>query len=166
MKSLDEQLAFYAEHHTKPITQYTHMVGVPMIILGLLVFFSWIRLDFFSTLQISLAWLLILATLIYYLLLNKKIAGIMAVIFIPLTLIATWWTGPRPTSASFIAFLVLFVGGWIVQFIGHGFEKKKPAFFSALIQTLIAPIFILIEICALCGVTLYPMPSSQNSHDS
>lgn len=26
--------------------------------------------------------------------------------------------------------LVLFIGGWVLQFVGHFFEGKKPTFFS------------------------------------
>ncbi|MBI2341091.1 MAG: DUF962 domain-containing protein [Deltaproteobacteria bacterium] len=35
--------------------------------------------------------------------------------------------------------LGLFVVGWIIQFIGHAFEKKKPAFFSDPMYLIIGP---------------------------
>jgi uncharacterized membrane protein YGL010W len=50
--------------------------------------------------------------------------------------------------------VVLFFGGWVIQFIGHGFEKSKPAFMDGVLQILIAPVFILFELGALCGVNL------------
>lgn len=154
MKSLDEQLATYGAHHTKKWTIITHFIGIPAVILGLLILFTWIRIDFFDRYTIALSWFLILGTLVYYFFLDKKICGIMAIIFIPITLITCWWTGPEPTKASVVVFFILFVGGWIVQFIGHGIEKKKPAFLSSLFQIFVAPVFIVIEIFKLCGVDL------------
>jgi uncharacterized membrane protein YGL010W len=85
----------------------------------------------------------------------------MAAIFIPLSLITVLWTGPNPTKASLIAFAILFIGGWIIQFIGHAFEKKRPAFFSSIIQALIAPIFIVIEIAEHFGIVLYTCPQNE-----
>lgn len=154
MKSLDEQLAEYGAHHTKKGTIISHLIGIPAVILGLLILFTWLRIDIFNAYTIAFSWLIVLATLAYYFTLDKKMCGIMAIIFIPLTLITTWWTGATPTTASIIAFIVLFVGGWIVQFIGHSIEKKRPAFMKSAMQLLIAPIFIVIEISIMCGMPL------------
>ncbi|SDN60838.1 Protein of unknown function [Paenibacillus sp. yr247] len=37
--------------------------------------------------------------------------------------------------------VLLFVVGWILQFIGHAFEGKKPSFFSNPIYLLVGPIW-------------------------
>ena len=44
--------------------------------------------------------------------------------------------------------MLLHVGAWIAQFIGHYyFEKNSPAFTDSLVQSfLIAPMFVLIDI--------------------
>ncbi|CCC66723.1 hypothetical protein NCAS_0A01650 [Naumovozyma castellii] len=49
--------------------------------------------------------------------------------------------------------LALFLFGWIAQFIGHGvFERKKPAVFDNLVQSLVlAPYFILFELLFKLG---------------
>ena len=160
MKSLDEQLDAYGSHHTKKWTKITHLIGIPAVILGLIILFTWVRVDFFDRYTIALAWFLVVGTLIYYFVLDQKICGIMAIVFIPLTIITTWWTGPDPTKASVVVFFILFVGGWIVQFVGHGIEKKKPAFMNSLFQIFIAPVFIVLEICDMCGLKLRDKPSN------
>ncbi len=39
----------------------------------------------------------------------------------------------------------IFVVGWIIQFIGHYYEKKKPAFMDDVIGLAIGPLFVLAE---------------------
>ena len=39
--------------------------------------------------------------------------------------------------------LAMFVGGWILQFIGHAFEGKAPAFFSDARYLLVGPWWLL-----------------------
>ena len=46
----------------------------------------------------------------------------------------------------------LFVGGWIVQFIGHHYEGKKPAFVDDLIGLLIGPLFVTTEVLFAFGL--------------
>jgi len=42
--------------------------------------------------------------------------------------------------------LALFVGGWILLFVGHRIEGNKPAFFQGVIYFLVGPIWIAKEI--------------------
>lgn len=152
MQSLQEQLDHYASHHTKFSTKLTHMVGIPMIILGLMILFSWISLDIFGRYTIAVSWLLIIASIIYYYLLDKKVALQMGLIFIIVNAITSYLSGPAPTKASLIAFVILFIGGWVIQFVGHGFEKNRPAFMDSALQILIAPVFIFREITEKLGI--------------
>ncbi len=41
--------------------------------------------------------------------------------------------------------LGLLVLGWIIQFIGHAWEGRKPAFMDDLRQLLIGPVFVMAE---------------------
>ncbi|KRW99688.1 hypothetical protein PPERSA_03489 [Pseudocohnilembus persalinus] len=48
--------------------------------------------------------------------------------------------------------LALWIFSWVIQFIGHGvFEKRKPALMDNLLQTLVAPDFIVIQWCFYLG---------------
>jgi uncharacterized membrane protein YGL010W len=40
----------------------------------------------------------------------------------------------------------LFFIGWVIQFIGHYYEKAKPAFVDDLSQFLIGPLFLMAEV--------------------
>jgi uncharacterized membrane protein YGL010W len=39
--------------------------------------------------------------------------------------------------------LVLFVLGWVFQFVGHMFEGKKPSFFSNPVFLLVGPVYFI-----------------------
>ncbi|REE80208.1 hypothetical protein A8990_12157 [Paenibacillus taihuensis] len=53
----------------------------------------------------------------------------MIVISIPVLIFSWQWA------------ILLFVLGWILQFIGHAFEGKKPSFFSNPIYLLVGPVW-------------------------
>ncbi len=58
----------------------------------------------------------------------------------------------RPCSrSSSCSFGVLFVGGWILQLLGHVFEGRKPALADNLFQIFIAPIFLCAELFFALG---------------
>jgi uncharacterized membrane protein YGL010W len=42
--------------------------------------------------------------------------------------------------------LALFIGGWILLFLGHRIEGNKPAFFQGPVYFLVGPIWVLKEI--------------------
>ena len=155
MKSLDEQLSIYQQHHTNKTNRLTHYVGIPFIVFSLMMLFNWVSIDIAAKWQISFSWILICATLIYYFLLNIRLAMAATVIFIVMTVIATLVAGSTPTVSSAVIFIVLFVGGWILQFVGHLFEKQKPAFLFSKTQLLIGPLFVLVEALSAMGVAKY-----------
>ena len=46
---------------------------------------------------------------------------------------------------------MLFVGGWILQLIGHAFEGRKPALTQNLFQIFVAPLFLCAEVFFALG---------------
>jgi len=49
-------------------------------------------------------------------------------------------------------FAAFFVGGWILQLVGHAFEGRKPALVHIPFQILIAPIFLVAELFFALGL--------------
>ena len=61
---------------------------------------------------------------------------------------------PRMTldgSSTWTAFLVLFVVGWALQFLGHHYEGKRPALLDNLFQAFIGPMFLVAETLVASG---------------
>src|SRR5439155_12002755 len=48
-------------------------------------------------------------------------------------------------------FGALFVGGWILQLVGHAFEGRRPALVDNLFQIFVAPIFLCAELAFALG---------------
>ncbi|HMG60515.1 MAG TPA: Mpo1-like protein, partial [Burkholderiales bacterium] len=55
-------------------------------------------------------------------------------------------------ASGWIWFGVFFVGGWIFQLVGHGFEGRKPALADNLFQIFIAPVFLVAEVFFALGL--------------
>ncbi|MDH5211136.1 MAG: DUF962 domain-containing protein, partial [Betaproteobacteria bacterium] len=58
-------------------------------------------------------------------------------------------TQPLATSAGW--FVVFFVGGWVIQLIGHVWEGRKPALVDNFFQIFVAPIFLAAEVFFALG---------------
>jgi uncharacterized membrane protein YGL010W len=65
------------------------------------------------------------------------------------------WLGQTIADQGAIAgwswFAALFVGGWILQLVGHVFEGRKPALADNLFQIFVAPIFLCAELFFALG---------------
>jgi uncharacterized membrane protein YGL010W len=56
------------------------------------------------------------------------------------------------SSPSWVAWGVgLFVLGWLIQFVGHYYEGRKPAFADDLVGLLVGPMFVVMELLAAAG---------------
>ncbi len=52
----------------------------------------------------------------------------------------------------------MFVGGWVLQFVGHSvFEKQKPSFFTDPYYLLIGPVWVAIEAGQMAGLLPRPL---------
>ncbi|OGT34566.1 MAG: hypothetical protein A3C44_07005 [Gammaproteobacteria bacterium RIFCSPHIGHO2_02_FULL_39_13] len=155
MKLFQEQLQIYQQQHTNKINLLTHYIGIPCIIFSLLMVFNWVSIDIATKMQISFSWILLTVTLLYYFFLQIRLAICACIVMIPFAYCASWIARPAPTHFSATLFLILFLGGWILQFVGHFFEKQRPAFFLSLSQLLIGPLFVLVEALEAMGIAKY-----------
>ena len=141
----------YARYHRDQRNIATHMVGVPMIVFGLGVLLARGQLNLGSG-SLSLAWLVwTLATLWYlsrgHLLLGLAVSAANALLF-GLAHLAS-----AGTVAHWLSWgLGFFVVGWVIQFIGHYYEGKKPAFADDLVGLLVGPMFVTAELLFTLGL--------------
>ncbi len=153
MKSFQELLSIYQQEHQSKINRLMHYIGIPAIIFGLFIYLSWVNLDFGTVWKISFSWILLILVAIYYFWLGQyKLATVTTIVLIILLLIAVWVAGPYPTGFGSVLFLIFFFGGWIFLFVGQGMEKSKRALIRSLWQIMIAPLFLIDELMAVCGL--------------
>ena len=144
MRTLADQLTRYAAYHRDRRNIACHFVGIPAIYAAVVILLS--RPVFFEVggVPISPAVLVGIAALAYDLVLDWALGAVMVV----LTFIC--WRGGAVLAAGPMSLwlgvgLGLFVAGWAVQFVGHAFEGRKPAFLDDLVGLLIGPLFIVAE---------------------
>jgi uncharacterized membrane protein YGL010W len=145
MKTLEEQMSFYAAYHQDARNKATHFVGVPAIVLSLMIPLSWLSFE-----GVSAAMAITAALLAYYLALDLWLGLAMCAVMGVLL-----WAGQAIADQGALAgwtwFAILFVGGWILQLVGHVFEGRKPALADNLFQIFVAPIFLCAELFFALG---------------
>ncbi len=146
MKSLAQLLNDYAQQHQSHTNKLTHYIGIPAILIGALFFLNWISIPFALSLHLTFAWIAIILLAIYYFALDMKLAIAATIVLVIINVIVAAITFNISSLASIILFLIFFVGGWVLQFIGHSMEKSKPAFMKNLLSFPIAPLFVFIEL--------------------
>jgi uncharacterized membrane protein YGL010W len=149
VKSLEDEMAFYAAYHQDPRNKATHFAGVPLIMLAILVPLAWIRTDLLGF-DITAAMLLAAAVLGYYFVLDAALAAAMLAVLAVLIWLAEL-IAARPAPQAWAWFGALFVGGWLLQLLGHAFEGRRPALVDNVLQIFVAPIFLMAEVFFALG---------------
>jgi uncharacterized membrane protein YGL010W len=143
MKTLTDQLAQYAAYHRDPRNITTHFVGIPMIVLAVAVLLARPVWDV-AGMAVSPAWAVSIAAVLYYLKLELRMGALMAVLM-AINLWAAQWIALQSTTAWLASGVGLYVVGWAIQFLGHFYEGKKPAFVDDLVGLIIGPLFVVAE---------------------
>jgi uncharacterized membrane protein YGL010W len=152
VKTAVQQLSKYASYHRDKRNILTHFIGVPMIVFAVVVFLSRPALTV-QILPVPLSGALIatIITVLYYLALDVALGLVMAVVFAVLLMV-----GAAVAAASTQNWLLIgagfFIIGWIIQFVGHYYEGKKPAFVDDVMGLLIGPLFVAAELAFMLGM--------------
>jgi uncharacterized membrane protein YGL010W len=149
MKTIEEQMSFYAAYHQDTRNKATHFVGVPTIAFSLLIPLSWARTDI-AGMPVSAVLVTTVLLLAYYLALDFPLGLAMIAVF-GLMLWGADLISQAPLATGAAWFLVLFVGGWVLQLWGHVYEGRKPALVDNLFQVFVAPIFLAAEVFFALG---------------
>jgi uncharacterized membrane protein YGL010W len=157
MKTLEQHLSQYAAYHRDSRNILTHFVGVPLIVLAVVILLSRPSVLWWG-LPLSPAVAAVFAAIVYYVLLDRRLGIVMAVF-----LECCVWIGMALAAQSMAIWLGfglgLFVLGWVIQFVGHYFENRKPAFVDDLMGLMIGPLFVAAELAFLMGLRIPLMAS-------
>jgi uncharacterized membrane protein YGL010W len=143
MKTVKQWFDEYGESHQNQTNKLIHYLCVPaiyMTVFGLL--WSVPFPDIGAPVWVNWATLLAIPALLFYFLLSFKIGIGMTAFSVAVVYFITWWQHTQSMSVLTMSLLV-FVVAWILQFIGHHIEGKKPSFFKDLQFLLIGPAWIL-----------------------
>ena len=150
MKTLVQHLAQYASYHRNMRNVITHIVGIPIIVVSVAALLAKLTLDV-NGVTLSAAMVMAAASILFYLRLDIGLGLLMAVLMIGSVIIGTE-VAALPTAQWLMISVGSFVVGWIIQFIGHYFEGRKPAFVDDLSGLAIGPLFVTVEVLFMLGL--------------
>ncbi len=145
-----KQMGMYFAYHKNPYNCILHFVGVPLILLSVLVFLSKFSVLNINNLNISLGDFLFFSLLLLYLIFIPIMGFVSIVLYFPLYWFSQYIILGYLGNSLIIA-IFCFVFGWALQFLGHVFEKRKPAFLDNALQVFMAPGFLVIELLVSAG---------------
>ena len=135
-----ELLVQYARYHRDKRNIVSHFIGIPLIVLGLGVLLARLQLG-----PLNAAWLVWAVTALWYLSRGLPALGL-ATVALNALLMALAQPLATGSMAAWLGWgLGLFALGWLIQFVGHYWEGRKPAFVDDLVGLLVGPMFIVAE---------------------
>ncbi len=138
-RRVDQLLAHYRENHQNPRNEVIHFIAIPLIALSLL--------GMLFALHPYVAYAFLVASLVYYARLSMVFFASMA-LFSAAMLAVVFAMESQVLPVS----IAIFVGAWVLQFIGHKIEGKKPSFFEDLQYLWVGPLFVLSKLFGKLGV--------------
>lgn len=143
-------MAQYAAYHRDRRNIATHFVGIPLIVFAISVLLARVEFSLGDT-PLNAAIIVWAVTALWYLTRgNLALGTATAVVNGVLTALALTFA-----NAAFTAWLAVglgaFVVGWVLQFVGHYYEGRKPAFVDDLVGLLVGPMFVVGEALFMLG---------------
>ena len=149
MKTLVDHLAQYAAYHRDQRNILSHFIGIPLIVVAVAVLLSRPGFELLG-LWLSPALLVAVAAGVFYLRLDLRFGLLMVLLFL-LSLWAAAGLAVQSTAVWLSGGIGLFVIGWIIQFVGHYYEGRKPAFIDDVTGLIVGPLFVVVELGCLLG---------------
>ena len=150
MKSLVDHLGQYAAYHRDPRNIASHFIGIPLIVVAVAVLLSRPESPV-GGLWLSPAVIVALFLAWFYLRLELAL-GVLMTLLMGLSV----WAGHVLAAQSTLVWLSsgigMFVAGWVIQFVGHYYEGKKPAFVDDVSGLIVGPLFVVAELAFLVGL--------------
>jgi len=140
--ALVEQFRLYDEYHQNATNRLTHKIAIPLIVFHILAMLTWIPLGSPFGHALTLAHVVYVAAIAWYLALDARLGLLMALAY------AVCF--PLAAVTPKIVVVIVAIVGWLVQLAGHVvWEKRQPAFLTNLLQALIGPLYFVAVLVGL-----------------
>lgn len=149
----NELMVQYASYHRDQRNIATHVLGIPLIVFAIGIFLARAQFDAGAA-HLSAAWVLWGVAAAWYLTRGNFLLGLATSLATGLLIWAAHPLAIGSTGAWLAGGLVTFVTGWVLQFVGHYYEGRKPAFVDDLVGLLVGPMFVVGEALFAAGLCL------------
>jgi uncharacterized membrane protein YGL010W len=146
-----ELLTQYAYYHRDRRNIATHFVGVPMIVFGVGVFLSGLSVSL-SGITLTAAWTVYALISLWYLSRGALGLGLATSLGVGVLVLLAHRVGHHSLAHWLAWGAGFFAVGWLIQFVGHYYEGRKPAFADDVVGLLVGPMFVVLEMLAPLGL--------------
>jgi uncharacterized membrane protein YGL010W len=151
MRNATELMVQYAAYHRDRRNIITHFVGIPLIVFAVGVLLA--RPSFgLGALVLSPAWVVWALSALWYLTRGHLALGAATSLATGLLILLAQPLGAGGTASWLGWGIAIFIAGWAVQFLGHWYEGRKPAFVDDVVGLLVAPMFVTAEMLFTLGL--------------
>ena len=151
MRSAQDWLTEYGQRHQHPLNKAIHIVCIPLIMISTVGLLSLVPVPGLPGAAANAGALALAFAVVYYLLLNVRLAIGMTVVAL-VVWAAVQWLAALPIAPLWLSATAIFVGAWAVQLWGHQVEGRKPSFFKDLQFLLIGPMWLVAAVYRALGV--------------
>jgi len=145
------QLTIYAGYHRDERNRVTHIFGIPIIFLAVVLPLSLWRLSLFG-IPLNAAIVLAIPAIAAWILLDAGVGLALLAGIVPLLLIAAAVASHASPIVVWVLAGILFVVGWTLQIVGHTrYEHRKPALLDNPTHLLIGPMFLIAKLLVGLG---------------
>ena len=138
-RRVEQLIAHYGQSHQNAGNEVIHFIAIPLIMLSLV--------GMLFALHPYVAYAFVAASMVYYARLSV-VFFVTMVVWSALTIAVVLMMGANVLPIC----VAIFVGAWILQFIGHKMEGKKPSFFEDIQYLWVGPLFVLSKLFGKLGV--------------
>ena len=155
MSKIERLFGEYSESHQNETNQFIHWVFVPLIFLSV-IGILWdvklgVELSFLGGEQLNAAMVATVLLYAYYLSMSFSLSlGILIVS--GLGLLGCFLYGSQLPMSVWKISLIVFVLSWIMQFVGHKVEGKKPSFLKDIQFFLVGPAWVMAKLYKKLGI--------------
>ena len=138
-RKVDILLEHYGSSHKNATNELIHFAAIPLIMLSIV--------GLMYALNPWVAYAFMAASMVYY----ARLSAVFLIAMVVWSVLLFWLItlmGDRVWQTS----LIIFVGAWIAQFIGHHLEGKKPSFFEDIQYLWVGPLFVLSKLFRKIGI--------------
>lgn len=138
-RKVDILLEHYGSSHKNATNELIHFVAIPLIMLSIV--------GLMYALNPWVAYAFMAASMVYY----ARLSTVFLIAMVVWSVLLFWLItlmGDRVWQTS----LIIFIGAWIAQFIGHHLEGKKPSFFEDIQYLWVGPLFVLSKLFEKIGI--------------
>jgi len=155
MRPAIDLLSQYALYHRDRRNIASHFIGVPMIVFAVGVLLArpvvGVQVDGLGGLSFTPAWIAFALAAAWYLTRGNLALGLATSAVVGVLILAAHHVGGSGIGAWLAWGIGFFVVGWVIQFVGHWYEGKKPAFVDDIIGLLVGPMFVVAEAMFMLG---------------